>query len=490
MISWGFLMVYANDTIASISTAMSDAGIGIIRVSGQDAIPICDSLLVSGKMARDLKERPAGSIRFGYAVDKDLNKLDEVLVSVMKAPHSYTGEDTVEINCHGGRMVLERVLQEVLYQGARLAQPGEFSKRAFLNGKMDLTQAEAVMDLITAQNAFSLANSEKQLNGFFRDQIRHLRDQILLQTAHIEAALDDPENEDLSYNNMEMSAELNHMLSRINSMIESYSEGLIRKEGIKTVILGKPNTGKSTLLNLLAKEEKAIVTDLPGTTRDVVEESVKVGDLTLRLMDTAGIRETDNVVEKIGVTKALKESEDAELILLLFDLTQKPDDESVRLVHLVKTHHVIILLNKSDLSSDLDCYQSFIAQAYTCKDAQLSSLPENQRERALSLPPIIPCSFLQGKGVQQLERTIASLFLHNELIPKQEFYLTSVRHRDALKRTKESLILVKEGLLSKVSEEFLTVDLMNAYSSLGEIIGEEVGDDLVDEIFSKFCMGK
>ena len=490
MISWGFLMVYANDTIASISTAMSDAGIGIIRVSGKDAIPICDSLLVSGKMARDLKERPAGSFRFGYAVDKDLNKLDEVLVSVMKAPHSYTGEDTVEINCHGGRMVLERVLQEVSYQGARLAQPGEFSKRAFLNGKMDLTQAEAVMDLITAQNAFSLANSEKQLNGFFRDQIRHLRDQILLQTAHIEAALDDPENEDLSYNNMEMSAELNQMLSGIDSMIESYSEGLIRKEGIKTVILGKPNTGKSTLLNLLAKEEKAIVTDLPGTTRDVVEETVKVGDLTLRLLDTAGIRETDNVIEKIGVTKALKESEDAELILLLFDLTQKPDDESLRLVHLVKTHHVIILLNKSDLSSDLDCYQSFIAQAYTREDAQLSSLPENQQEQALSLPPIIPCSFLQGKGVQQLEQTIASLFLHNELIPKQEFYLTSVRHRDALKRTKESLVLVKEGLLSKVSEEFLTVDLMNAYSSLGEIIGEEVGDDLVDEIFSKFCMGK
>ena len=289
---------------------------------------------------------------------------------------------------------------------------------------------------------------------------------------------------------MEMSAELNHMLSRIDSMIESYSEGLIRKEGIKTVILGKPNTGKSTLLNLLAKEEKAIVTDLPGTTRDVVEESVKVGDLTLRLMDTAGIRETDNVIEKIGVTKALKESEDAKLILLLFDLTQKPDDESLRLVHLVKNHHVIILLNKSDLSSDLDCYQSFIAQAYTREDAQLSSLPENQQEQTLSLPPIIPCSFLQGKGVQQLEQTIASLFLHNELIPKQEFYLTSVRHRDALKRTKESLVLVKEGLLSKVSEEFLTVDLMNAYSSLGEIIGEEVGDDLVDEIFSKFCMGK
>ncbi len=466
-----------DDTICAIATAMSDAGIGIIRVSGSKALSICDKIYVSSKKEHNLLKHEPNSIRFGYIYDESKDKIiDEVMISYMKAPHSYTMEDVIEINSHGGMLVMNEILTLLLNSGCRLADPGEFTKRAFLNGRIDLTKAEAVMDIIGAQNKFSLESSRDQLQGNIYKKVKSLRKNILYEMAFIESALDDPENYDLTGYPDKLKNTINPMITEIDTLLKTSDEGKIRKEGINTVIIGKPNAGKSSLLNSLTGDERAIVTDIAGTTRDVIEESVRIGDIILHLIDTAGIRNTEDVIEKIGVDKAKDKLSKADLCLYILDSTSEVDDEDKEILSLCKDKKTIILLNKNDRSDDIKITKDILPMLFS--DIGCDKLP------------VITTSLLNGEGLEELKRVITEFFLGGEIAPKQEIYITNIRHKVLLQNTLDSLRLVLQSIDADLSEDFFTVDLTNAYASLGEIIGEEVGDDLVEEIFSKFCMGK
>jgi len=464
-------MRFDDDTICAIATAMSDAGIGIIRVSGKDSVSIVDKLYISAKKVHNLKNHKPNSIEYGFICDNNGNILDEVMVSYMKAPHSYTREDVIEINSHGGMMIMNEILNLLISNGCRLADPGEFTKRAFLNGRIDLTKAEAVMDIISAQNKFALHNSEKQLRGDVYKKISEMRQSIIYEMAYIESALDDPENYDLDGYKPTLLQKLNTLCDTCTCLINTSNEGKIRKDGIDTVIIGKPNAGKSSLLNILTGEERAIVTDIAGTTRDIIEETVRMDDIVLHIIDTAGIRNTDDTIEKIGVDKAKQYASDAELIIYLIDATSELTKDDFDIIDLIQDKKVIVLLNKTDLGNQI-----------ISKD-DISS-------KFNSVIPIINSSMTDLSGIDELKDSISNYFLNGSIIPKQELYITNMRHQEALKKTLDSLELVINSINDGMSEDFFTVDLMNAYSSLGEIIGEEVGDDLVEEIFSKFCMGK
>jgi tRNA modification GTPase len=465
-------MFYKEDTICAIATAMIDAGIGIIRVSGENSIDIVSKLYIDAKGNFSLKDYQSHTINYGFIVDGNKTKVDEVMVSIMKAPRTYTREDVVEINTHGGRVVMETIINLLISNGCRLAEPGEFTKRAFLNGRIDLTRAEAVMDLISAQNSFAVKNSELQLDGALFNKIDSLRKEILYEMAFIESAIDDPENYDLTGYDERLSKKNSEWLTKLDSLINSSDEGVIRKDGIKTVIIGKPNAGKSSLLNKLAGEEKAIVTEIEGTTRDVIEETIRLGDFVLRVMDTAGIRDTEDKVEKIGVERAVKYAKDADLILYIIDSTDKTVSEDERIKDIINKKHVIVLLNKNDISDSISILENDIHNIYG------SSIP------------VIKTSMVDETGIEELKKIITDMFFNGSITPKEEIYITNLRHKEALINAFDSLKKVESSIMDCMSEDFYSIDLMNAYSFLGEIIGQEVDEDLVEEIFSKFCMGK
>ena len=455
-----------SDTIAAIATSTVRSGIGIVRMSGPEAIRIADSVFAGRK---SLNTAASHTIHYGSVKNGD-DVVDEVLVSVFRAPHSYTTEDVIEINCHGGPYVLQQVLSIVIAKGARLAEPGEFTKRAFLGGRIDLAQAEAVMGLISSENEYARKSSIDMLSGSLSREIGQMRDEILSFTAHIEAALDDPEHISIDEVTDDLPKRLSELLNRIEKLIRDSGNGRVLAEGIPTVIIGKPNVGKSSLWNRLVGRDLAIVTDIPGTTRDVLQETVHIGDITLRLSDTAGIRETDDVVEGIGVERALTTIDNASLVLAVIDGSEPIDENDIRILNTVGDDRLIVLINKSDLES--------VVKA------------EDILERTERNPRILDISALDGSGMDELCDAIRQMYVSDEITVYESTVTTSERHIGLLKAAYESLKLALEGLESKVSEDLLTVDLMDAFRSLGLIIGSEVSDDLADRIFSEFCMGK
>lgn len=462
------------DTIAAIATAMSDSGIGIIRVSGDEAVEIVDKIYRNSKDEEILKKYDSHTIHYGFIVEEDGTIIDEVMVSVMKEPRSYTAEDTVEINCHGGVLMMQKILHRVLKAGARIAEPGEFTKRAFLNGRIDLSKAEAIMDIIHAKNEFALQSSVKQLKGSVSNKIKKLREDILYEIAFIESALDDPEHISLDGYHDKLSEKTENIIKELTILLNSADNGKMLKEGINTVIVGKPNAGKSSLLNILVGEEKAIVTEIAGTTRDTLEETISLGGISLNMIDTAGIRNTEDVVEKIGVEKAKKISKDADLILYVVDASIPLDDSDRDIIELIQNKNVIILLNKSDLHE-------------VVKEEMLQKLIPEKEE---TFCRIIKTSTKEEQGIDTLISIIKDMFFHGKLSYNDEVCITNMRHKEAIEDAKESMMQVRKSLEMDMPEDFYSIDMMSAYASLGTIIGEEVGDDLVNEIFSKFCMGK
>ncbi len=464
------------DTIAAIATAMSDSGIGIIRVSGEDAIKIVNNIYRNNRNEKSLLKYDSHTIHYGFIVEEDESVIDEVMVSIMKAPRSYTMENIVEINCHGGILMMRKILDVVLHAGARTAEPGEFTKRAFLNGRIDLSKAEAVMDIIQAKNEFALRSSVKQLKGSVSDEIKKLREDILYEIAFIESALDDPEHISLEGYHDRLSVKTNHILNELNKLLNSADNGRILKEGINTVIVGKPNAGKSSLLNLLTGEEKAIVTDVAGTTRDTLEEVIFLDGIMLNIIDTAGIRNTDDVVEKIGVERARKISADADLILYVADSSVPLDENDEDIIRMVRDKKVIVLLNKSDLNEVVD-------EEYMLREISRIADSNNTYK-------IIKTSMKKDIGIEILINFIKEMFFHGKISYNDEVFITNARHKEKIIEARNSMDHVRNSLEMDMPEDFYSIDLMSAYISLGMIIGEEVGDDLVNEIFSKFCMGK
>ena len=454
------------ETIAAIATAMSNSGIGIIRISGPEAFEVADRIFVR-KNGRSLKEEKANTIHYGFIQDGN-DRLDEVLVMVMKAPHSYTAEDTVEIDCHGGIFMVKKILELVIKSGARAAEPGEFTKRAFLNGRIDLSQAEAVMDVIQAKNEYALKSSISQLSGAVSKKIKELREQILYEIAFIESSLDDPEHISLDGYGEKLLPELEEWLKKAERLLASADNGKVMTEGVKTVILGKPNAGKSSLMNVLIGEDRAIVTEIAGTTRDTLEENIYLHGISLNVVDTAGIRETEDVVEKIGVTRARTAAESADLIIYVVDGSRPLDENDEEIMEFIRDKKAVVLLNKTDLNMVVT----------------KEELEEKSSRR------VIPISAKEQTGVEDLEEAIKSMFYQGEIGFNDEVYITNIRHKEALENTVKSLEMVKQSVLDGMPEDFYSIDLMDAYSQLGLIIGEEVGEDLVNEIFSKFCMGK
>lgn len=471
---------YKNDTIAAIATALSDSGIGIIRISGDDAIYIVDSIFRSPSGKRILTKVQSHTVHYGYIVDKDENVIDEVMVAVMKAPRSYTTEDTVEINCHGGVLVMQKVLEAVLHAGARLAQPGEFTKRAFLNGRIDLSRAEAVIDVIHSQNEYALSSSVSQLKGQLSNKIHTLREDILYQIAFIESALDDPEHISLDGYPEQLATKVTYFQQEIAKLLATADNGRLIKEGISTVIVGKPNAGKSSLLNMLLGEDRAIVTEIAGTTRDALHETINLHGISLNMIDTAGIHETQDVVEKIGVERAKKYAMDADLILYVVDASGNIDEDDQNIISLLDGKKAIILLNKSDLENKIT--------EESLKENLAKRLKHSEDIRILRTSTIDPSS--ENSGMEELEETIRNMFFEGELKHNNELVVTNLRHKEALQDALHSLQLVERSIEDGMPEDFYSIDLTSAYASLGKIIGEEVDEDVVNEIFSKFCMGK
>lgn len=454
------------DTIFANASGMG-GGISIIRVSGTHAIEIVDQIFQS-KKNKKLADQKTYTMHYGHIIDKQDHIVDEVLVLLMRAPHSYTAEDVVEIDCHGGQFVVCRIMDLLLAQGARPAEPGEFTKRAFLNGRIDLSQAESVMDVINAQNHFALDSSMKQLHGAVKDKIISLREQILHETAFIEAALDDPEHYELDGYGDKLLPIVDCLVAEIDHLLKNSDNGRVLSEGLKTVIVGKPNAGKSSLMNLLLGTDYAIVTDVAGTTRDILEKDYNLDGITLHITDTAGIRDTQDAVEKIGVERAKRSVEEADLVLYVVDSSLALNDEDEEILLLISNKKVIVLLNKCDLSP---------------------VVTKQQLEDRLKAPVII-CSAKFGDGMRELNEQIKAMFLHGEITYNDEVYITNLRQKDCLIEALNSLRLVKQSIEDMVPEDFYTVDLLHAYEKLGLIIGESITDDLADKIFSEFCMGK
>lgn len=481
------------DTIAAIATAMSDSGIGIIRVSGNEAVEIVNRVYQNVRHENILKKYKSHTIHYGFIVEDDGTVLDEVMISVMKAPRSYTMEDTVEINCHGGVLMMQKILSLVMKAGARIAEPGEFTKRAFLNGRIDLSEAEAVMDIIHAKNEFALQSSVKQLKGSVYEKIKNLREEIIYEIAFIESALDDPEHISLNGYSEKLSDRIENIIIKLDKLLYSADNGKMLKEGINTVILGKPNVGKSSLLNLLAGKERAIVTDVAGTTRDILEETIILDQIILNMIDTAGIRNTEDVVERIGVEKARNISKEADLILYVIDSSAMLDESDEEIIRIINRKNTIILLNKSDLDEVTDIQSVIdVIRKVMKHDVTVSSKDNSYYKiEGFDCPVyIIKTSTKKEDGIELLTTLIKDMFFHGELVYNDEVYITNARHQEALYDARQSLEEVRKSLEMNMPEDFYSIDLMSAYTSLGFIIGEEVGDDLVNEIFSKFCMGK
>ena len=454
-------------TIAAISTAMSASGIGIIRISGENAMDVISRIYRSKGGKKQIKEQPTHTIHYGYIYDGE-ELIDEVLVMLMYAPRTFTGEDTVEIDCHGGVFAMKRVLETVLKNGAEIAAPGEFTKRAFLNGRLDLSQAEAVMDVIQAKNEYALRSSMDQLRGSVYRAIKEIREKLIYHIAYIESALDDPEHISLEGYPQELLEVVDKEEKKVKELLKSSSDGKMIQEGIQTVILGKPNAGKSSLLNLLIGENKAIVTDIAGTTRDILEEYITLHGITLKIIDTAGIRETEDVVEKIGVSRAREMAQKADLILYVVDSSAPLDENDEEIIGMLSDKKAIVLYNKTDLMPAVDM----------------------QDLKKRTGHPVIPISAKEETGIFELEEEIKSMFFSGNLSFNDEVSITNARHKAALEEADQSLELVRNSIEMGMPEDFFSIDLMNAYEKLGTIVGEAVGEDLVNEIFSKFCTGK
>ena len=455
------------DTIAAIATAMGNSGIGIVRISGDESVEIAERIFKLKGGKEKLADQKSHTIHYGFVCDGE-EVIDEVLVMLMKGPRSFTAEDTVEIDCHGGMLVTRRILEAVLKAGARLADPGEFTKRAFLNGRIDLSQAEAVIDVINAKNEYALKSSVGQLRGSVSKRIKDLREKIIFEIAFIESALDDPEHISLDGYGEKLMNIVEDMSLELCKLIKSSSNGRVVSEGVKTVILGKPNAGKSSLMNVLVGEDRAIVTDIAGTTRDILEEHIYLQGISLNVVDTAGIRDTDDVVEKIGVTRAMSAAEDADLIIYVVDGSRELDENDYQIMEFIKDRKAVVLLNKSDLE-------------------QVVSIDEIMEKSGHA---VIAISAKKESGIDKLEEEIKSLFYEGEIDFNDQVMITNVRHAQALREAYDSILMVKRSIEDEMPEDFYSIDLMNAYEKLGLIIGESVEDDLVNEIFSKFCMGK
>lgn len=454
------------DTIAAIATAVNNQGIGVIRISGEESFEVADKI-IKLKNGKTIKESPSHTINYGFVYDGD-EMIDEVMVSIMKAPRTYTREDVVEINCHGGVLVVKKVLSLVLKNGARLAGSGEFTKRAFLNGRIDLSQAEAIMDLINAKSELALEVSVGNLEGRISEKIKKLREILIYHIAFIEAALDDPEHIEIDGYSETLKGAVIEVKDEVKKLIDSADDGRIISEGIKTVILGKPNVGKSSLLNRLSGRDRAIVTDIAGTTRDTLEESINIKGLRLNIVDTAGIRDTEDVVEKIGVERALETSDDADLIIFVVDSSVELDENDKKILSHIKDKKAIIVLNKSDLDTVVT---EEVIKSYVDKR-------------------VITTSALVDSDVTEITDCIYDMFANGLINFNDQVYITNIRQKDALIQADESLSKVFESIELNMPEDFFSIDIMDAYERLGDVIGQSLGEDLVDEIFSKFCMGK
>lgn len=460
-----------HDTIVGIASGMG-GGIGIIRLSGSKALTLAGSIFLK-KQNGDPNElffvnKASHTIHYGYIVERDNTIIDEVMILLMKGPSSYTKEDVVEIDCHGGAFVVQKILQRCIQVGARLAEPGEFTKRAFLNGRIDLSQAEAVMKLISSENDFALKSAVKQLEGTISSYIENIRQKILYDMGYIESALDDPEHYDLFGFSGQLQSSIKKHIEKLEQLLHQFDNGRMRSEGINTVIIGKPNAGKSSLMNLLLDEERAIVTDIAGTTRDVLEEKVRMGDLVLNLVDTAGIHETDDPVEHIGVQKAMNYLERADFVLFLVDSSVPLTEEDSQIISLIQSKKGVILLNKCDLNQEVTISTIQNKLPWEC-----ISFSNETRE-----------------GLDLLEQYLKNSFLQGDISFNDQVYLTSVRHREAVQDAVKSLYQVLQSIEDGMPEDFYTIDLMDAYQKLGLINGDTASEDLVNKIFQEFCMGK
>lgn len=455
-----------SNTIAAIATPMTNSGIGVIRISGDQAFDIIYKIFCPEKQ-KNMKEVLSYTAHYGHVYDGD-QLLDECIVLIMKGPHSYTAEDVAEIQCHGGVVVMKKILEAVFRAGAVPAEPGEFTKRAFLNGRIDLSKAEAVMDLIQSKNEFAMESSLKQLSGVLGRKITDLRKQLIHSVAFIESALDDPEHYSVDGFSVELKHQVEQMIEELHHFLENADNGRILKEGIQTVIVGKPNAGKSSVLNVLLGEERAIVTEIAGTTRDTLEESIQIKGIPLNIIDTAGIRDTNDLIEQIGVDKAKELLKKADLILYVVDTSSHMTEEDEEIIKLIEGKETIVLLNKADLDSLV--------------------LREEIEQRGFHHVAVI--SAKEQTGIEELYQMIQDIFFEGNVSFNDEIYLTNMRHKNAVSDALKSLSMVLQSIEDGMPEDFFSIDLMDAYEHLGFITGESVGEDLVNEIFAEFCMGK
>jgi len=463
--------LYFKDTIAAISTAIGEGGIGIVRVSGPEAISTINKIFKGyGQTDKDLNEVDTYTAHYGHIINpKDEQIIDEVICLVMKATKTYTKEDVVEIDCHGGSIPLQKILDLVLKNGARLAEPGEFTKRAFLNGRIDLSQAEAVMDVINSKTEAGLEAAMDQLEGGLSSQIEEIKHKLLGLLAHLEASIDFPEDEIEDFNSDEIDSRVEEIIEQIEGLLATSKRGRIIKEGIRTAIIGKPNVGKSSLLNALLRENRAIVTDVPGTTRDVIEEVINIDGIPLKIMDTAGIRETEDEVEKIGVERSEKFLKQADLVLLVLDAHRGITEEDRRIINLVDEKETVVVVNKTDLESNLNL-------------GELKKKFENVQ--------VVETSAVEGIGISELEDLISEMVFAGEVKANEQTLITNLRHKEALEAAYDSILNVKETVKQGLPADFVTIDLKTTLEELGKITGDTLGEDIIDRIFADFCLGK
>lgn len=459
--------MYIDDTIAAVATAPGEAGIGIVRISGPKSLDIANMIFRPVSKNTNILENPRKLI-YGHIVDNDI-KVDEVLLSFMKGPHTFTREDIVEINCHGGYISVRKILELVIKSGARIADRGEFTKRAFLNGRIDLSQAEATMDIITSKTSASFDIAQKQLEGKLSSKIKEIRDILTLDLAKITVAIDFPEEDEPEVTYEELLADLKKIKDEIHALILSFDKGKIMRDGLKTVIVGKPNVGKSSLLNAILKESRAIVTEIAGTTRDIIEEYVNIGGIPLRIVDTAGIRETEDIVEKIGVQKSKESIESADLVIMMLDSSRELTDEDIEILTYLDNKKSIILMNKTDL-----------AQAITDEDIEKHTHGKS----------IIKISALENKGIEEIEKEIEKMVYEGELQTENDIMVTNARHKNSLEKAYIACSDAIKALNSNIELDIAETDFKIAWDSLGQITGDTVSEDLLDTIFREFCIGK
>ncbi|WP_291632523.1 tRNA uridine-5-carboxymethylaminomethyl(34) synthesis GTPase MnmE [Clostridium sp.] len=454
------------DTIAAIATSIGEGGISIIRVSGDRSIDIVNSIFI-GKNNRKLYDFKSYTMRYGHIIDENGSRLDEVIISYMKGPKSFTAEDTIEINCHGGVVGTNRILQEIIRSGARMAEPGEFTKRAFLNGRIDLSQAEAVIDIIRAKTELSMKSALMQSEGAISREIKSIRNKLLSVIAHIEVTVDYPEEDIEEVTAEKVSYDVTSIIKEIDMLLSTADEGKILREGLSTVIVGKPNVGKSSLLNALVKEKRAIVTDVPGTTRDAIEEYISVEGIPVKIVDTAGIRETEDIVEKIGVETSKRKIDEADLVILILDSSNKVSREDREIIEYIKEKKYIVLLNKSDLGGKI----------------------ERNELKSLKSKYITNISLKTGEGLINVKEHIKDLFFNGE-IKTEGVFVTNSRHKQSLIRAKENLESSLNAIEYTSAIDLASIDIRNAWMNLGEITGEALEEDIIHTIFSEFCLGK